>query len=533
MKKARKTRKTPNSSSASRLPSWANRALAALQTQGMAFLIVGALAMLAAGTWYAINRSFDDWVRWLLVGGLGAIAAFALLRPQDVQRVLTGRSMRYGSNALVLSIAAIGIVVLLNYLSNRYYKRFDTTEANLHTLSPQSIQVLKGLDQDIDMIGFYPGGQGQEAFETWIDEYQAHTDRLQYRSVDPIRQPGETEQLGWDSYGGGLLVRRGPKSQEVLTADEQDITSAILKVSRDTQKVVYFVTGHGERSTDSFESSGYGEVGVLLTDNNYQVKSLNLAITDTVPADAAVVVIAGPKSALLTEERGRLTSYLLQGGKALIMIDPGEETQINDLLAPWKVRIENQLVVDPQNSLGGDPVTPVIDRYRFDQITKDLPMIALPLATHIQSLETIEPEILFSPLATSSSRSWAETDLENLEQIAYDEGTDLPGPLNLIVAVESPSVAVSGEKTRLVLIGDSDFLSNEVLRQIPNGQFLLLNAVNWLAEEEALIAIGPKANLPRSVQMNAVQEGAVCFGTLVFIPAVIVAAGVIVWLKRR
>ena len=396
--------RTTDSPSTSRLPAWVKTALVALQTQGIVFLILGLLAVLAAGTWYAINRSFDDWVRWLLVGGLGAIAVFALLRPQDVQRALTGRSVRYGSNALVLSIAAIGIVVLVNYLSNRYYKRFDTTEADLHTLSPQSIQILKQLDQEIDMIGFYPGGQGREAFEKWIDEYQAHTDRLQYRSVDPIRQPGETEQLGWDAYGGGLLVRRGSRSQEVLTADEQDITSAILKVSRDTQKTIYFLTGHGERSTASFESAGYGEVGVLLADNNYQVESLNLAITDTVPVDAAVIVIAGPQAALLEEERARLTSYLLQGGKALIMADPGQEAGLNDLLTPWKVRIENQLVVDPQNSLGGDPVTPVIDRYRFDQITKDLPMIALPLATHVQPLETMEPEIRFSPLATSSDR---------------------------------------------------------------------------------------------------------------------------------
>jgi ABC-type uncharacterized transport system involved in gliding motility auxiliary subunit len=88
--------------------------------------------------------------------------------------------------------------------------------------------------------------------------------------------------------------------------------------------------------------------------------------------------------------------------------------------------------------------------------------------------------------------------------------------------------------TRLVLIGDSDLARNDVLAQIPNGQFLLLNAVNWLAEEEALIAIGPKTGpQQQSIRLSRLQEGTVCLGTLVLIPAAIALAGLIVWSRRR
>ena len=509
--------------------------LSYLREKSVGFVLLGALALVAAAVWYAIGRSLNGWVRGLLIGGLASILIFVLLRPEEAQRTLTGRTVRYGSNALILSIAAIGIVILLNYLSNRYYKRFDATEGRLHSLSPQSIQIVQEMDEEIEVIGVYPNGQRQDEFELWLDEYRAYTERIQYRYIDPIRQPGEADQLGWDGYGGGLIVRRGERSQEVYTPDEQDITSALLRVSRDTEKAIYFLTGHQEHGPDDFEEQGYSQLGSLLEENNYRVEPLNLVVTDTVPSDASIVVVAGPQTPLLDEEKERLKSYLLAGGKALIMIDPGPETGINDVLDPWGVRIENQIVIDVQKGLSGDAVTPVIDRYLYSQITKDLPMVALPVACPIVHTEATggsasdpSTDATFTPLAQSSDRSWAEVDLDNLEDVAYDEGTDPRGPLTLIATIET-----STEETRIVLIGDSDFLVNSILRQIPNGQFLLLNAVNWLAEEESLIAIGPKTNLPRRVQLSMVQEGAVCFGTLILIPAVIVIAGVVTWLRRR
>ncbi len=497
-----------------------------LKQEGIAFLVAGALSLLAAATWYAISRTLNEWVRGLIIAGLAAIAVYLLLRPGDVRRLFTGRAARYGSNALLLSVATIGIVVLANYLANRYYARFDVTAGNLHTLSPQSIQILGGLEQEIEIVGVYPGGQGQEDFERWLDEYRSYTERISYRTLDPIRQPGEADRLGWNVYGSGLIVRAGERSQQVRTPDEQDITSALLKVSRDTVPVVYFLSGHGEPAPTGYEEEDYGQVGVLLGDNNYDVRAVNLVVSDTVPSDAALVVAAGLETPLLPEERASLRTYLQSGGKALIMLDPGVESGINDVLAPWAVRVENKLAVDLQRSLSGDAVTPVIDRYSFSEITKDLPMVAMPLACPIVGPGEGEAAAGYQALGQTSAQSWADSDIEGTGELAYDEGMDLPGPLTLLATVE-------GEGTRIVLVGDSDFVTNGVLQQIPNGQFLLLNAVNWLAEEEDLIAIGPKTNVPHTIQMNLIQEGTVCFGSLILIPGAILVAGIAVWLRRR
>jgi ABC-type uncharacterized transport system involved in gliding motility auxiliary subunit len=518
-----------------------------LKQEGTTFLVAGAVALLAAGAWYAVSRTLDGWVRGLAIGGVVAIAVYLLLRPEDVRRLFSRRAARYGSNALLLSVAVIGIVVLANVLANRHYARFDVTAGNLHTLSPQSIQILDQIleapDQQIEIIGVYPGGQGQEDFERWLDEYRAYADRagrsdgggrpdrISYRTLDPIRQPGEADRLGWDAYGSGLIVSVGGRSQQVHTPDEQDITSALLKVSRDTVPVVYFLSGHGEPSPTGSEEDDYGQIGALLADNNYEVRTLNLAVTGTVPSDAALLVLAGPETPLLPDERASLRTYLQSGGKALIMLDPGVESGINDVLAPWEVRVEDMVVVDLQRGLSGDVVTPVIDRYAFSQITKDLPMVALPLACPIVGPvegDTVEG---YQALAQTSVQSWADSDVPDADgspagDLAYDESTDLRGPLTLLATVEV------GE-TRIVLVGDSDLATNAVLQQIPNGQYLLLNAVNWLAEEEELIAIGPKANVPRTIQMSTIQEGTVCFGSLILIPGAVLVAGLAVWLRRR
>ena len=501
---------------------------------GLAVLVVGA-------SWYFITREMNPWIEGLLIGGVVLEALFVLARPAQVRAALTRRGIRSGSNAVVMSVAFIGILILLNYLAGRYHQRYDTTELKEHTLSPQSVQVLAEIDESIAITGFFAADDYQrEAFEKLLDQYLYHSDHLSYTVIDPDREPLRARQYEPIPYGG-LLLQSGERTEVVYTPDEQDVTSALLKVVSEEKKVIYFLTGHQEHDPEGYGEDGYSGVASALRDQNYEVRTLNLAITTTVPGDAAVVVVAGPQTALMDDELARLRSYLFNGGKALIMQDPLYDAGLDDVLSAWQVRFGDGVVVDPVSSLMDSPAAPVVSRYHFSQITKDLSglMTFFPLARPVERTgEDPAGMVTFSPLAETTVQSWAEQDTESAD-VQFDEGVDIPGPLTLMATVEASPMLGFEEmeiapdlKTRLVLIGDSDFVSNEYVSGLGNG-VLFLNAVNWLAEEESLIAIGPKTTQPRYVFLSQVQANMIFFVSVILVPFALLATGVIVWWRRR
>jgi ABC-type uncharacterized transport system involved in gliding motility auxiliary subunit len=497
-----------------------------------------ALAALAAGVIrYLVWRETGAWAEGLLIGGVVLGALFVLARPAQVRAALTGRSTRYGSNAVVMSIAFIGILIGLNYLAGRYHYRYDATELKEHTLSPQSIQVLAEIDQPITIVGFFTADDYQrEQFEKLVDQYLYRSDNLSYSVIDPDREPIKARQYEPIPYDG-LLFQSGERTEMIYTPDEQDITSALLKVTRAEKKVIYFLTGHQERDPNGYGDDSYSLVGSALRDQNYDVRTLNLAITSTVPSDAAVVVVAGPQNEFLEDEQARLQSYLAQGGKALIMLDPLYTVSLDAMLSSWQVRFGEGVVIDPASALLAGAAAPVVDDYRFSQITKDMSglMTFFPLARPVEQTGTdTAGDITFSPLAVTTPNSWAEQDAEAPE-VQFDEGVDAPGPHTLAATVDAPPMPGSDNpdlKTRLVLIGDSDFACDEYVGGLGNG-VLFLNAVNWLAEEESLIAIGPKSTQPRQVFLTSVQSNMIFFVSIILIPLALLGAGIVVWWQRR
>jgi len=501
-----------------------------------------ALTALAAGAFrYLIWRQMDVWAEGLLIGGAVLGVLFVLARPAQVRAALTRRGTRYGSNVVLMSIAFIGILIGLNYLAGRYHYRYDATELKEHTLSPQSVQVLAELNKPVTIVGFFSADDHQqENFTKLLDQYLYYNDLLSYSVIDPDREPLKARQYEPVPYGG-LLLQSGERTERVYMPDEQDVTSALLKVISEENKVIYFLTGHQERDPEGYGSDGYSMVANALRDQNYEVRTLNLAVTTTVPSDASVVVVAGPQTEFIEDELTRLQSYLIRGGKALIMQDPLYDAGLGNILSIWQVRFGAGVVVDPASSLMGSVAAPVVEGYRFSQITKDLPMTFFPLARPVeQTGEDPTGNITFSPLAETTPQSWAEQDLESAE-VQLDTEVDTPGPLTLVATIESLPIVdweeaqvpvVPDLKTRLVLIGDSDFASDEYVGSLGNG-VLFLNAINWLAEEESLIAIGPKGTQPRSVFLTQVQANLLFFVSVLLVPLALLAMGIIVWWQRR
>lgn len=488
------------------------------------------LVAVAAGLVAALFMGRMHWILWAVLG-LGAVLllAAALSRPTEVRRALTGRRARYGSNALAMSLIVLAILVIVNFLANRHHARWDLTSTKQYSLSSQTIQILRDLKEPIKVTAFFsPADSTRATFQDLFAEYMYHTDKLSLELVDPDQKPAVARQYGITSYGT-LVFERGSRRQDTFGTDEQSITSTILKVSRDEQKGVYFITGHKERDPEGYADDGFSAIKALLEKNNYKVGTLNLAMTSTIPSDATVLIVASPQVDYAEDERKTLSAYLDDGGKVMVLTDPGVGADLNSVLEPYGVRFRNDLVVDLYSSFFGDPLTPLTARYPYSMITKDMTGLTsfFPYARSIERTASTPEGAIITDLITTSDQSWGETNLSQ-RQVQRDDA-DVAGPLTLAAQVQKGD-------TRLVLVGDSDFAANNVLNSV-RGAFgnadLFINAVNWLAEEESLIAISPKTSDVRTVFLTPAQMRVILYSSALILPAMVLVIGLVVWWRRR
>src|SRR5207245_488949 len=131
--------------------------------------------------------------------------------------------------------------------------------------------------------------------------------KFTWKIVDPDSDPGQARRYGIESYGTIVLETKA-RSEKVLDPEEEKLTNGLLKVTREGKRIVYVVQGHGEHELGSSERAGFSEAKGALEKSNYEVKSLALALKAAIPDDAAVVVIAGPRTDLFAPEVDALST---------------------------------------------------------------------------------------------------------------------------------------------------------------------------------------------------------------------------------
>jgi ABC-type uncharacterized transport system involved in gliding motility auxiliary subunit len=356
------------------------------------------------------------------------------------------------------------------------------------------------------------------------------------------------------SYGT-VVISYKDRVQRVSSTEEQDITNALIKLVTGEEKKVYFTQGHGERDTAGSDRTGFATIAGALGRENYSVAPLVLAQQREVPADATVVVIAGPSTDFLQPEVDALKSYVAKGGKVMVMLDPptsgvSDQPILRGFLKEWAIDVGNDIVVDASGMgqlFGGDASVPVAASYPTHPITEGFRvMTAYPLARSIRPVEGGAGGRTAQPLVETSAQSWAETDLQALagNKVEFNaEQGDRQGPIALGAAVSAPAAEPpppSGNaspdapkpESRVVAMGDSDFVANNAIG-IQGNQDLFLNAINWLAQQEDLIAIRPRDAQDRRITLTADQQQRIMWLSFLVIPGLVFAGGIYTWWRRR
>ena len=492
---------------------------------------------------------------WLAVVGLGLVIIHTLSQWRDVLAFAGRRQTKYGVLAGTSILLALGILIATNYILSRQNKRWDLTSAQQYSLSDQTRRVLESLESPISILVF---GREEEfpRFRDRLDEYAYTSSEVTVEYIDVDRNPIRARQYEIQSYGTIVFDYEG-RVERVVSNSEQELTNALIKVVEGEERTVYFTQGHGERDPNNEDRNGYSAVREALRLDNFGIETVVIAQTGDIPEDASAVIVSGPSTDFLAAEADVLRSYLEEGGKVLLMLDPSEvedaipQPNLVGLVAEWGAEVGNDVVVDASGMgqlLGTDASVPVAASYPPHAITENFNVLtAFPLARSIRPVAGGTDGRIPKILIETGPRSWAEVNLAELAtgevQLNEDAG-DISGPVPIAVTVSQPIADnevppnddsdgdATPTESRFVVFGDSDFASNGVIG-IQGNRDLVLNAINWLAQQENLIAIRPREPEDRRITLTADAQARITWLSLLMLPGLILASGVYTWWSRR
>lgn len=524
---------------------------------------VGVIAVvIGAALFITVDELRDLAVSTLIVGLVLLFIALAL-SPRAVAIFMAGRQGRWGANVAIMTAAFFVIVILINFLLFRTTARFDTTSTRVFTLAQQTRQVLDGIDDPVRANAFFIPNDPTTAFqrqqaEDLLNEFARRSRNFTYRFVDP--ELNRTIAVQYDVTDYPVIVFEDlvtGAQQGVFEFSQQDFVTGILVSTGVEQKRVYYLTGHEEASltrdpaTGNTDDEGFDFALQGMQRDNYRVVPLNLIQDGAAPADAAVIIVPGPKRDLNEDEYQALMDYLLGGGKAIFMLDPDAPDSYRELLLQWGVQVGLSPVADLISNVAGEPTTPMLQRANAQfvggltgvEIADKLDVAFFSDATAV--LPALPPEDMptwmqYKPIGHTTPASWLET---NPEDVSFDVGEDISGQFDIVAAMEAGGTLSGqplnlppekGEDTlaKLVVFGDSDFARNKFFFSSDNSN-LLLNSVNWLAGDYNLIAIREPFFASRPIIVNSRERDFIKWSSWFAPPLIMLIIGVAVWWRRR
>ena len=445
-------------------------------------------------------------------------------------------------NTLKLIIGTLGffaLIVAVQAILSEYNRRLDLTPQKKFTLSPRAQRVVSGLKRDVQVMAFVHSDRPENFFiEDMLSRMASLSPHFNYSIIDINRNPALAREYQATQYGTMVFESGGMRRGTLLGRGEAAAITTLLQVSRARgDKVIYFLTGHGEASlADASPRRGYSKLRGALVDEFYDERTLSLGESGAVPEDATVVVVFGPSADFLPFELEALDAYVRRGGALFVLLDPDDSPSLASFLERYGIRLPPLIAVDPTKRLyAGEMLT-----FRVSATSKPHPMIRSVNAPPIFSLARVvemKPDrangLIATSILTTSPQGWA-SDQENIPRSgvpSFEEGRDVRGPVQI-----AGEMAIQTGETfgYIVVFGDADFANNTLVEQGGNKD-LFVNAINWLAEDQGQMAARPEAQQAGVNQLflTAEQIRTVLVTSTVVLPGFFLLLGIGVFLGRR
>lgn len=555
---------------------------------GPASALMGILAMVVGLVLMVTVSEAKTFGLAIMILGAVVVSLTGIAAWRAVTESVTGRRGRYSANTLLMIISFLLLIGVLNFVFWDNPNRWDVTSTRQFTLAPRTLDVLANLETPVNAIAFFDRNDEDqrpylEDVDNLLREFSVRSNQFAYEVMDPDVEPNIAKQYGVTSPGqvaffvndsdtfdvafGARYRGRNPRTGDAIfdvnPSLEQDFVTPLLIVSGQEKKTAYFLTGHGERDVvDPTSDDGIFTAVNALTKENFDVRPLDLSRKKIVPRRTgdqpleedqvapSLIIIAGPVKDLLDDEVDELTDFLEDGGRLLVLIDPGAPTSYIDFLSNWGVTVSRGNVIDEEDFLRPDTRVPFVTQHNTqNDITKGIERTYFPGVAAIQfDMQSMPPVVVGGQIlpqqnvieiSRTSSGSWL---VDDLTRSTPNADLDTQGTFSTVVLVEdafapldkSPKFIdpTSAIPASLVIIGDSDFVTNKHFDNASNGD-LFLNSINYLTGDVSLINIRPKQVTRREILATPNEFDVIRYTSWFVLPSLMALAGIGIWWVRR
>jgi hypothetical protein len=480
------------------------------------------------------------------------------------------RRLAYGSNATFVSLMVVAMLVLVYVLADRNRVRIDLTEEGRNSLSADMLSKLSLLDLDEQSVQItaFSAQRGKDGtyfqnreIRDLLREIGDRSVVVEWRFVDFDKERLTAEHLGVTEYGH-IVVQRGVDRVDIRNRElfrrvgrgkdrrqdfigESALGRAFSQLHTPKRRVVYVLKGHGELDPEDRSAVGLSDLAEALDGERYDVDKLDLMGTDreghtpTVPDDAAVVFLPRPTSALSPHETDALIAYLGRGGGLWIAADVGNP--LPQIASRLGISLIDGVAMDKRVVFPfWDRPIPRIRSHPTTAGLRDNRLI--PVLAHAAPLHVADPSpdgVKVSALLTTSRDGWAERG-GALEGGAprYDPDIDGAGPVTLAVAVQlipgRGIVRAGRPPARVVVVGDVDAFTNQIIGDGPGNIAFALDVVHWLAGADRRVATGGmRRGKVRRLALTKQQTGTLQWVSLGILPTFFGLMGFLVAASRR
>lgn len=559
-----------------------------LENRNLYLFIASAVLLLVGISGWAGHDQFSEPPRWAYATIALGIVCFiytAWISRSEVQGGMRLRSTRTGIQVALMVIVVTAILVIVELVSVKHFKRWDVTPGNFYSLSAKTTNLLNKLDREkrrIEIIAFTRKLE-EPAVTEILGQYNRASKQVTFRFLNLDASPSTAKKYDVDAYGTLVVIHHFNKeeiekqnkskpannekkktfrSEKIFNLSENAIANAILKTIQTEQKRVYYLTGHGERLFSGQGREAMKGLAIGMRDDNYQVDELLLLRKKGVPDNTSMLIIAAPQKELEEIEIKYIDDYIKLGGRLLVFLEPDMKPgRLTALLERYGFKLPTSFVIDPESVrfelAGGNIITPFAVNYGLHDITKQLKGLAtvFPTVRHVSATGMPKAGLHSEDLIKTGPGSFTveNVSIQN-DQLTFDPETKREGPVPVGAAVtvtldlyklaqgQSPpgdtktstSEQKANEKNeaRIVVFGDADFASDAFIGAQGNAN-LIFNTVNWLGGEKDLISIRPKRRTGEPLVLAGGEGRFVHLFTVWIMPLFIILIGAAVYVRRR